>query len=350
MKTCPVCKRTFPTKQALAAHRVAVHGGRQQGGARGPATGNSSVLTFSRFEYIGSSQAKNIPLQPGSLGARQLDNLAAIFEQYRWDALSFTLKPTVGAQTDGTCFVGYSYESDHYPTDKASIAACSPSDSFPVSRERVLAAPVRQLMHSAWLPTKASSGEGKDATSIAGYLNIKADKPVDLWVRYTVSLSGPTTVARTRDEIYSYNTQERAWTKQEAGSEARVNQIDATEGPLDLDVEIGSDNTSVVDTVIKNLFRVYRGAQELHRMVSNGVTLVHAYASAAAATQLPSLTAATLVHHRQLPFRPTPQFRQLLRDCGIGGSGTESYGSAVRRAPGQHNLEGRAAGQSEDRK
>lgn len=332
MKTCPICKRQFPTKQALAAHRAAVHGmGRSMGGGRGQAQGGTSSLTFSRFEYIASQTSKGVPLQPGSTGARQLDNLAGIFEQYRWDALSFTFRPTVGAQTDGTCFVGISYESDHRPVDKASIAACSPSDSFPVSRERTLTVPVRQLMHSAWLPTKAASGEGKDSASIAGYLNLRSDKDVDVWIRYTITLSGPTSVSRVRDEIYAYNDSTRAWTKQEEGDIVAANTIDARDGPLDLDVELNTDDTTVVDRIVAQLRALYQDLTEVHRMTTRAATLVHMFATGALAARLPVLAVPALIHHRQLPFRPTLQFRQLCGNSGVGEPSSEPYRAVVGR-------------------
>lgn len=330
MKTCPVCKRTFPTKEALATHRAAVHGGqlnrRAQGG--GPSSGNS--ITFTRSEYIGPVTSKNVPLRPGSVGARQLDSVAAVFEQYRWDSLSFRLKPTVGANTDGSAFVGLSYEPDHTPTSKTDIASCSPSDSFPVSRERTIVAPVRLLMHSPWLATTSNSGEGNEKESISGYFNVASDKALDLWIHYTVTLSGPTSVPRKRDAGLSYADQK--WTYTEDGSSRIIKRSVPVEGPIDIDLEVASSVDSVIQSVITNVSQIYSGLREIHRFVSGTVTLVHMYADAVIAAGLTALAVPAIIHQRQLPFRPTALFLRLCRSRGVEVSDSAPYRSVVRGA------------------
>lgn len=315
------------------------------GSARSRSTGVSAgggvgTVVLSRTEYLGSVTATNIALQPGKTGGSQVDAMAGIFEQYRWDALAFKCKPTVGTSADGSAFIGYSYEGDHYPKTKTQIASCAPSDSFPVSKERTLTAPVKQLMNSTWLSTKATSGDGNQNEEVAGYFNIYADKAVDLWFSYTVTFSGPTSMPRKPDVTYAFDTTTSRWTfyDSEDKSSTVANSVPA-QGSLDLDIEIGSSTASAIDTVVAGLQKLYTSYQQVHRFTATGATMIHAVATGINVLRLLVPTVPVMIHQRQLPFRPTAGFLRLASDRGIAATISGDY-RLVESGEGTHSTVG----------
>lgn len=309
MKTCPICRSTFENKAALAAHMASVHPARRGQAARRNRGGGRSVqagtTTFSRVEYLGKSKAKNIPLQPGATGLRQLDNFAAVFENYRWDKISVKVKSTVGSTASGMYFLGVSYESDHIPKTDVDIAACSPALSSTVTRDGTLVVPVRPLMGQPWLSTKAATGEGK--AGIAGYVNLVGDEEMAIWVDYTVTLSGPTSVSRTVESGYLFSKLKEQWTD---GDGHVIDRVSPSSTPIEVDVEVDSGDASTLETVMSALRSVYANLREFHRWVVDGVTFIHAIADAAGQAGLVALPVATIVHQRALPFRVDPRLER----------------------------------------
>lgn len=312
VKICPVCRAQFDSKAALAAHMASAHPARSARGrtnrrvSRSAGTQAAGSVVFSRNEYLGSFKSVNIPLQPGKTKASQLDNISKIFELYRWQRLTFSLRPTVGAQADGVYFAGVSYEADHIPASATDIAACSPAVSNPVSRESSITVPVGQLMGRPWLSTTAKSGEGADG--VAGYFCLSSDKNIALWMQYTVVLSGPTSVSRTSDRAYLYSVKNQKWYLNDVQHEWKP---EPESGHMDLDIELDTGTPSVVTSTIQKLQQLYQGLQALHSYVVDGVTYVHAVATGILNVVPPAVGVAAIVHRRALPFRASLELRQL---------------------------------------
>lgn len=318
MKICPICRAQFNTKAALAQHMASVHP--LAGSSRQPRRGNSgnnnaraqqSTITFSRTEFLGSLMNKNIRLQPGATGARQLDNIAAIFEQYRWDRLSFSFRSTVGSNANGLYFAGISYEPDHFPTTQTDIASCSPCVSHAVSKESTLQAPVRQLMEQSWLPTSAQSGDGK--TQVSGFLNLASDQKLGVWMSYQVTFSGPTSITRVIDTAYLYSKKDSSWRYKDENEE-QITTANPTDEPESLDIELDTGDEATANRMLDQLRRVWENLTQSYRVVVDGVTYIHAIAQRVNRVVLPSLAVAAIVHRRPLPFRNPVQLRELRGD------------------------------------
>lgn len=309
---------------------------RSDGGASGPV---QSTITFTRSEYLTKVRSTNVPMWPGKTGLRQLDNMAAIFEQYRFDRLSVTLKPTVGATASGQYFAGFTFEADHYPTSQADIANCGVRMVHPVAMERSLACPVRQLMGSPWLPTYAKTGEG--ATGCAGYFNLASDQDVGVWFTYTVTLSGPTSVARTGDSLYSYSKKNQQWKLEKDGASTPVTYTEANTQGESLDIEIDSGNSATVDAVVAGIRGAWQNFREVHRTVVDGITYIHALSDFVNRYALPAMGAALIIHRRALPFRADPR---LLRGLGFSGGVEGAYQRTCTGKCGASRTEPRPAG------
>lgn len=310
MKICPICRAQFENKAALAAHMQASHprGQPRAGSSRKRITNqqpSSASIHLARSEYLGAFKQKNVKLQPGVMGARQLDAMAGVFELYRWEKLTFICKPTVGQATGGQCFIGFSYEDDHMPVTETDITCCQPSTSFPVSREGTLSGPVRLLMGQANLPTYAKTGEGSSGNS--GYFNLKSDQSMGIWVSYAVTLSGPTAQSRQLDDLWSFSRKSGQWSD---NNKQPVTELPAADSPLDVDVELDTGDEGVVNRAIDALKKWYPTLQELHRRIVDGLTYIHAYAGQAAPVAGVVLPVAAVVHRRQLLFRPNERLER----------------------------------------
>lgn len=326
MKICPICRAQFNTKAALAQHMASVHPAsqsrqRQRNLGAGPSRSQQSTITFSRSEFIGSVSSTSISLQPGNTGARQLDNIAAIFEQYRWNRLSFMLKSTVGSSANGLYFAGISYEQDHIPKTQADIASCSPCISHAVSKESTLQAPVRQLMEQQWLPTHSATGTGKSTTS--GYFNLSSDQKMGLWMSYEVTFSGPTSVTRVGETAYMYSKNQRQWKYRDTADQV-VTTTFPSDAPESLDIELDTSDPAVIDSVLSTISNAWQGFQESWRTVADGITYIHATAQSVSRVVLPVMTTAAIIHRRALPFRYPLRVGELRRDRQVEEGGCVS--------------------------
>nr|UHR49744.1 MAG: coat protein [Hangzhou sepedon violaceus nodavirus 1]UHR49759.1 MAG: coat protein [Hangzhou sepedon violaceus nodavirus 1] len=319
MKICPICRSQFETKAALASHVEAVHQKRTTGAVprtttRSKTNKSGASITLSRSEYLGSFSQRNVKLQPGATGAKQLDAMAAVFELYRWEKITFRVTPTVGLTTGGQWFQGYSYEADHYPSTAVDIAYCQPSSSGPVSREGSLSCSPRLIMGQPWLPTMAKTGEG--SSSNAGFWNLASDQQVGVWFSYTVTLTGPTSQSRVRDELYSYDIRTKRWSD---NNNQLTNELPSFDGPADIDLELATGDPATIDQVVNSMAQWYTDFTEMHRRVVNGITFIHAFATSAARVAAFLLGAGAVVHHRPLLFRADPRLLDQ-RDTRPSGS------------------------------
>lgn len=298
VKICPICRATFDTKAALAAHMASAHPvAAQTRRRRGAVTRQSGSITVSNNEYLGSVKSKSLPLWPGKSGAARLDAHAAIYELFRLDRCTLTLKSTSGNSTSGSVFAGVSYDSANPPTDKAKIAALTPSTSAPVTRDVVLPIPTRPMMGAAWLPT-ASSASVTEA-HCPGWVTFVSDQNYDVWLSYTVTFTG-TVASRSTGFLAGYDYKTAKWSDVD-NQPAQLPAMDAA----NVELEIGTSSDSVVDQVIGQLRGHWRDAVEIHRMVRGAVSFVHFVVSALVPATLPVLVATVPViyHAHEQPFR-----------------------------------------------
>lgn len=147
---------------------------------------------------------------PGVSGLPHLDKLGKIHGRYRWNALSFEYRPSVGTTTAGTATMAIdSNYKDTLQKTKADLYTLQPNLSTPLYKAGRLVVPKPLLMPVPWLETRRTIsnpptvGELSDCFSINFYYGIdgkfggtKAAAFVagEIWCHYDVTLYGPENV------------------------------------------------------------------------------------------------------------------------------------------------------------
>lgn len=326
MKICPICRSQFQTKAALAQH-MASHQNRQGGrvqGKRRSGAGNFTMQCVGE-EYLGTSNAGGWRISPGKSGLNRLDQYARLFQEYRIDKWVVKVKPVVGTTTAGSFVAGISYDYARTPTSFKDIAVLSPKITGTVWQGGTLVASAGRLMRQQWLLTDDRGVT--DDEKVAGFVCLALDgaaatTTVAVWVDYSVTLQGPSSVARSAAEhIYTYDSRSRAWKE----GETEITQFSAIDGPVVLDVEVKSGDPS---GIIAMLGGVADGLQTLHTATVDGITYLHMVADRIRQVATVVATVSTVVRMARAPFRPAA-FSWV---SGAGGGNSPVKASSSRPA------------------
>lgn len=134
MKTCPICKTTFPTKNALAQHMQAKHstqrkaqpksqqrarpqGNMSQRVAMTQLPYNDATCHVARTEWIAEVKSSNdssssvaVSLEVSSDALPVLSKLAQLFDRYIVNSISLLYKGAVATTRDGVVYFGIDYD------------------------------------------------------------------------------------------------------------------------------------------------------------------------------------------------------------------------------------------------
>lgn len=293
VKICPICKQSFPTKAALAQHMNAVHTRRAP---RNASNRSNMANTITGSEYLGSkTELQVLEIFPGKTGASRLDTMAGIYELFQIKKWTYRFKPIVSTSTSGYYLAGVCYEATNRPNSEVSIASCQPSVQAPIYKASSISVSPQLVMGQPWLPTANKSGTSPGAV----VLNVTKNTNVAVWVDYTVSFSGPTSVARSTD-VAVLNDPAKGWISD--GQQVKNFKYEYTNN---IDIEIGSADQTIVDRVIEMLKKGTEAFQELHRFTTGAITFVHSISSFI--NVILSITAVPVIIHVQR--RPFPAIR-----------------------------------------
>lgn len=301
MKICPICRQTFPTKAALAAH-LPTHQGKRRG-QRQNRNAAGSTLTLSLKEYWGSVQAKSVTtvdVKPSASTLPKLSGQAAMFETYK--LLSFTVNVVHGGNQSGSgvYFMGVSYKADKHPTDSKGVASLSPSTCKNAGENASISAPCARLMGQPWLDT---SGTSPGAIMLSNDTNTN----LHIWVTYKVVFNGPTAVAQSAGNDVTYRWNGQKWLN---NHDQAVEVIDL-EGDVYGELEVAGEE-SMLDVTWRTMQQYMQTARELHRAWTVSIGLVNFVANAGRVI-LPRLQGGPAILHIQpRPFRATRSEWRLL--------------------------------------
>lgn len=296
VKICPICRATFPSKAALAAHVASAHPagasrGRRRGANRAPGS-----ITITNTEFLGSQKRLSVPLLPGKSGAGRLDAHAQIYELFRFQRVSLTLRSTAGLSVSGSTFAGVSYDATAPEYERSSIAALTPSASAPVTRDITLSVPTGPLMGQQWLPTHY----GSSGSEVPGFVVFDSDSNMDVWLTYTCVFTG-TRTPTSSGFLAGYDPRTTTWVDD---TKNKVDSIPAANAS-NVEVEIGSADQSIVEKVLGPLQTLWTNAREIHRITQGAITFVHLVVDAVLRATPPALAVAApvILHTHEQPFR-----------------------------------------------
>lgn len=299
MKICPVCKQTFPTKQALAAHMATAHVGpnRRPRPSRIQTTGTSTMVLYRRelcTTAIKNDTAVVLEVFPGKSGLSTLDALSQMYEEFKIIQWSVSIVPNVGTNANGSYTCGFSYSSTKRPASAAGIASLSPSISKPVYAPSTLSVNPRKIMGAPWLPTF-----GSDGARTPGAFVLLTDAAPMVWITYKVLFNGPTSVKRAAfDDVYKFDARKKRWVDED---DQPVDRLDYLE-PVNMQLEIGTNDPNIA-TAIENAFqRAYSNLQRMHSVFNQLIAFSHFIANLMVGA-LPVLAAPAILHVQRRPFR-----------------------------------------------
>lgn len=140
-----------------------------------------------------STLASHIDILPESFPF--LNNLFKSFERVRYQNLKFWWAPLVGTTYGGAFSMGMDWDWSGTDIERKKIAALSPNKSHPIYLEGgPLVLPPNRLMGRVWYTPRtggwADKGPGRLNYCVDGTSSSKEQVVGDLWVAYTVVLSG----------------------------------------------------------------------------------------------------------------------------------------------------------------
>lgn len=163
MKTCPVCQRTFKTKNGLKQHMLAAHqrrtppkaqqpvkptGGTQlrQGLSLRQQPNNDAVCRVNRTEWLcsvttdsNSNYSSKTCLEVDGVNLPVLSKLSKLFDRYVVHSISLLYKGSVATTRDGVVYFGIDYDNGAPNSLSAPVVMRYPNKSCPVwTRECVL--------------------------------------------------------------------------------------------------------------------------------------------------------------------------------------------------------------------
>nr|QQM16344.1 putative coat protein [Mafsystermes virus] len=174
--------------------------------ARAPAaqTLSAGEVTLSRSERV-----VDISARPGSYVLHPstfpwLSNLAKAFDMYRFVKAVVEYRPVVGAMSNGAAAVGFDWASKDTvqeedgrftlaaPPSRDAVLATTPCFDTPVWQGRLMPLPPKQLAQKQWYSTTTAASPEIPGSVVwaASALGQGVDLPGEIWVHYTVVLSG----------------------------------------------------------------------------------------------------------------------------------------------------------------
>lgn len=93
-------------------------------------------------------------IDPEKMGAGYLASMVKMFDQLRWESLSFEWVPCVGTTEGGTVFMGIDWDSsqpDKKDLTMNRVSACTPTTSTPLYRARTLNISAQRHQYQKWL-------------------------------------------------------------------------------------------------------------------------------------------------------------------------------------------------------
>lgn len=168
VKVCPMCRKTFPTKEALKQHVASVHesSGRPSKSKRSipnRITSNQSndiPIRIKRMEFYGSITFKNSStatfsqsFSPGNSNCIVLSKFGKLYETYKVHGMSVVFKTASRTTRDGQVIVAVDYNTKSLgPVERARLLSM-PNMIFPIhkdnSRLRVVVAPTLRYVVSS---------------------------------------------------------------------------------------------------------------------------------------------------------------------------------------------------------
>lgn len=171
---------------------------RRRRGRRGG--GLDGSMTVSRTEYIMDVPKTGEAPQSGKTYMdMSMDNIptlkhfVASFEHVRWNSCQLMYKPSVSNNTAGMVAYAADYSFTSTGKDRKSVGAHMPGTSHAVwdSTSPSLTVPSSQLMSRRLYATKAVTATIKDSAPFRLLAaSSAADTPGEIWIRYSVTLSG----------------------------------------------------------------------------------------------------------------------------------------------------------------
>lgn len=299
MKICPICRTSFPTKAALAAHMPSHQGGKRRG--KRQRGGGNTTMRLALKEYWGPA-AKNslstVDCKPADSGLAKLRAHASMFETYKLTSYTVHGIRAGASTTTGIYFMGVSYKSDKHPSDSKGVAALSPMVCKSAQENATLSVPCAKLMGQPWL-----NNDGTSPGAVIVSNGTSAD--IHIWVTYSVVFNGPTGVAQTDSFDITYKTDGGAWTDERG---QQINTVDIADAYAEL--EIGGEAT-VYPTVLERFRNAVRTAQEIHHTWIKTIGLIHMIIGVGRFT-LPRLDVPAILHLQPRPFRATATEWRLL--------------------------------------
>ncbi len=127
-----------------------------------------------------------------------MDRIAATFDRYVVHSVSLSWRTSVGTQKDGAYVIGIEWDASKTAPKYADAQALVPRIRSAIWKEEQMVLPSDRLMSRRFYSTGFDDAATKnpDCTAFAAILAVKgvasAGNVGDVWIRYDVSLMGPT--------------------------------------------------------------------------------------------------------------------------------------------------------------
>lgn len=311
MKICPVCKKQFPNKSALANHIRTTHNQRNMSRRRNQnSRAGANNLVMAQREFWGEvpeGKVATLDIKPSLSQLVKLAAQAALYEQYKVTKFIVHVSHTASANSSGQWIAGVT-KTQTPPTGFKQIAGMSPNVHKAITQDGSLTVPCARFMEAPWRDTVADS---------LGYVHIhnggsKNSGALSIWVSYSVVFAGPMAPAN-HEYTFVYDNEKAIW-RDEQG-----NTITEVHIPYDYlaQLDVVADDT-VFDRIANAVNRVIIGLNEISRLTTGILRSLHFLANAASFI-LPNLGAPAIIHF-------SPRFRPplaLWRSIGVRGIETE---------------------------
>lgn len=185
----------FPTGTGSRRRR------RRRGGGNG-VIANSGEVTLSRVELLTSVElpankgegAAAVELLPSANVMSWLYKISVAFDRIVWMRARVTWKPCVGTTTNGSLVYGVDWNSNKSGPTRESVQALTPNVENAVWQAATLVLPQDRLMTRRYYNLNSASKEDRQPGTLSyhvkGAAQATAQPLGDLWIEYTVRLSG----------------------------------------------------------------------------------------------------------------------------------------------------------------
>lgn len=164
---------------------------------------NAGEVTLSRTELLTSvdleankdASLRSIPLLPSAQVMSWLYKISQAFDRIVWLRARVIWKPCVGTMANGSLVVGVDWASANSSNwTRSNVQALTPTVENAVWQSSVLPIPQERLMTRRYYSLNSSSPEDRQPGAVVYHLKGPASNSKtpygDLWIEYTVRLSG----------------------------------------------------------------------------------------------------------------------------------------------------------------